>query len=104
MRTFIAMLVIVCFVVAPMTALAAQGGKKGPDANAYKHANDNAKFKRDGQVEEAGEETGEIIEEIKGAGDKDMDKDMDKDQGEDQGKKKQKQKKKQKEKGQKGKD
>ena len=105
MKTFIAILVIVCFAAAPMTLLAAQGGKKGPDANAYKKANDNAKFKRDGQAAEAGEETGEIIEEIKGAGDKDMDKDMDKDQGKDKekGKKKQKKKKKQKGKGQNGK-
>ena len=100
MKTFIAILVIVCFAAAPMTLLAAQGGKKGPDENAYKHANDNAKFKRDGQAEEAGEETGEIIEEIKGAGDKDMDKD----QGKDKEKGKQKKKKKQKGKGQNGKD
>ena len=97
MKTFIAMLVIVCFAAAPMTLPAAQGGKKGPDDNAYKHANDNAKFKRDGQAEETGEETGEIVEEIKGAGDKDMDKDQGKD--EENGKKKQKQKKKKKQKG-----
>lgn len=102
MRTFITMLVIVCFAVAPLSSFAAKGGKKGPDANAYKHANDNAKFKRDGQAAEAGEETGEI----KGAGDKDMDKDMDRDQGKDKekGKKKKKKKKKQKGKGQNGKD
>jgi Ni/Co efflux regulator RcnB len=101
MKTFIAMLVIACFAAAPMTSFAAQGGNKGPDANAYKHANDNAKFKRDGQASEAGDETGEIIEEIEGTGDKDMDKDMDKDQGKDEetGKKKQKQKKKKKQKG-----
>lgn len=96
MKTFIAMLVIVCFAVAPMTSLAAKGGQKGPDDNAYKHANDNAKFKRDAQAGEAGDEAGEIIEEIEDAGDKDMDKDMDKSKGEDQGKKKQKKKKKQK--------
>lgn len=106
MKTFIAMLVIVCFAAAPMTSLAAKGGKKGPDDNAYKHANDNAKFKRDGQAVEADEETGEIIEEIKGAGDKDMDKDMDKGQGKDEekGKRKQKKKKKQKGKSKNGKD
>jgi len=102
MKTFIAMLVIVCFAVAPMTSLAAQGGKKGPDDNAYEHANDNAKFKRDRQAEEAGEETGDIIEEIKGAGDKDMDQDQGKDK--EKGKQKQKKKKKQKGKGQNGKD
>ncbi len=96
MKTFIAMLVIVCFAVAPMTSLAAKGGQKGPDDNAYKHANDNAKFKRDAQAGEAGDDAGEIIEEIEDAGDKDMDKDMDKSKGEDQGKKKQKKKKKQK--------
>jgi len=95
MKTFIAMLVIVCFAVAPMTSLAAKGGKKGPDDNAYKHANDNAKFKRDAKAGNAGDETGEIIEEIEDAGDKDMDKDQDKDQG----KKKQKKKKKKKQKG-----
>jgi len=101
MKTFIAMLVIVCFAVAPMTSFAAKGGQKGPDDNAYKHANDNAKFKRDAQAGEAGDEAGEIIEEIEDAGDKDMDKDMDKDQGKDEenGKKKQKQKKKKKQKG-----
>jgi len=96
MKTFIAMLVIVCFAVAPMTSFAAKGGQKGPDDNAYKHANDNAKFKRDAQAGEAGDEAGEIIEEIEDAGNKDMDKDMDKSKGEDQGKKKQKKKKKQK--------
>jgi len=95
MKTFIAMLVIVCFAGAPMTSLAAKGGKKGPDDNAYKHANDNAKFKRDAKAGNAGDETGEIIEEIEDAGDKDMDKDQDKDQG----KKKQKKKKKKKQKG-----
>jgi len=96
MKTFITMLAIVCFAVAPMTSFAAKGGQKGPDDNAYKHANDNAKFKRDAQTGEAGEETGEIIEEIEDAGDKDRDKDMDKSKGKDQGKQKQKKKKKQK--------
>ena len=96
MKTFIAMLVIVCFAVAPMTSFAAKGGQKGPDDNAYKHANDNAKFKRDAKAGEA-DETGEIIEEIEDAGDKDMDKDQGKD--EENGKKKQKQKKKKKQKG-----
>ena len=100
MKTFIAMLVIVCFALAPMTSLAAQGGKKGPDDNAYKHANENAKFKRDGKQKAADDETGEIIEEIEDAGDKDMYKDKDKDKGEDKGKKKQKKKKKQEGKGQ----
>ena len=100
MKSFIAMLVIVCFAVAPMTALAAQGGKKGPNARAYEKADDNAKFKRDGKQKGADDETGEIIEEIEDAGDKDMDKDKDKDKGEDKGKKKQKKKKKQKGKGQ----
>ena len=102
MKTFIAMLVIVCFAAAPMTSFAAKGGQKGPDDNAYKHANDNAKFKRDAKAGKAGDEIGEIIEEIEDARDKDMDKDMDKDQGKDEenGKKKQKQKKKKKQKGQ----
>lgn len=96
MKTFIAMLVIVCFAAAPMTSLAAKGGQKGPDDNAYKHADDNAKFKRDAQAGEAGDEAGEIIEEIEDAGDKDMDKDRSKSKGKDQGKQKQKKKKKQK--------
>jgi Ni/Co efflux regulator RcnB len=98
MKTFIAMLVIVCFAAAPMTSFAAKGGQKGPDDNAYKHANDNAKFKRDAKAGKAGDEIGEIIEEIEDAGDKDMDKDQGKD--EENGKKKQKQKKKKKQKGQ----
>jgi Ni/Co efflux regulator RcnB len=101
MKTFIAMLVIVCFTAAPMTSFAAKGGQKGPDDNAYKHANDNAKFKRDAQAGEAGDEAGEIIEAIEDAGEKDKYKDMDKDRGKDEenGKKKQKQKKRKKQKG-----
>ena len=96
MKTFIAMLVIVCFAVAPVTSLAAKGGQKGPDDSAYKHADDNAKFKRDAQAGEAGNEAGEILEEIEDAGGKDMDKDRNKSKGKDQGKQKQKKKKKQK--------
>jgi hypothetical protein len=87
MKSFIAMLVIVCFAVAPMTALAAQGGKKGPDAKAYEKADDNAKFKRDGQGDETGDK------------DIDKDKDQDREKEKDKGKKKKKQKKKQKGKG-----
>jgi hypothetical protein len=87
MKSFIAMLVIVCFAVAPMTALAAQGGKKGPNAKAYEKADDNAKFKRDGQGDEAGDK------------DMDMDKDQDREKDKDNGKKKQKQKQKKKQKG-----
>lgn len=85
MRAFIAMLVITCFALAPVTSLAAQGGKKGPDAKAYENADDNAKFKRDGQGDEAG--------------DMDMDKDKDQDQEKDKDKKKKKQKQKKKQKG-----
>jgi hypothetical protein len=96
MKTFIAILIIVCFAVAPMASLAAQGGQKGPDDNAYKHANDNAKFKRDAKLGDTGDDTGEIIEEIEDTGDKDRDKDMNKSNGKDQGKQKQKKKKKQK--------
>jgi hypothetical protein len=51
MRTFIAVMVVVCFVMTPMPSFAAKGGKKGPDDKAYIKADENAKFKREGEVE-----------------------------------------------------
>lgn len=92
MRTFIAMLVIICFVAAPLSSFAAKGGKKGPDDNAYEHANDNAKFKRDGKADDASGETGEIGESKGNGKGKDKDKDKDKDKGGDKEKKKKKKK------------
>lgn len=83
MRAFIAVLVIVCFVVAPLPSFAAKGDKSGPSDNAFEQADDNAKFKRDGQLNQVG--------------DQDQDKDQDKDNEKE--KKKKKKKKKQKGKG-----
>ena len=56
MKTIVALLVAVCFVVAPMPTLAGKGGQGGkgdgplPNQKAYQNADDNAKFKREGEV------------------------------------------------------
>ncbi|GEM_PF-3057371 len=55
MARIIAILVVVCFVCAPMSSFAAKGGKKGPADKAYEKADDNAKFKRDDSSEDIDE-------------------------------------------------
>ena len=60
MKRIITILVIACFVLAPITATAGRGGKKGPDDSAYEHASDKAKFKRDGQVDAEDDSAAEI--------------------------------------------
>lgn len=54
MRTIVALLVAVCLVMAPVAALAGKGGQggKGPSQKAYKTADENAQFKREGEVPE----------------------------------------------------
>ena len=57
MKTIVALLVTLCFVMLPMTTFAGKGGQgssKGPNQQAYKKANENAQFKREG--EEVGSE------------------------------------------------
>jgi Ni/Co efflux regulator RcnB len=56
MKTIIALLVAVCFVAMPVTALAGKGGSKGPSAKAQGKADDNASFKRKGEADETGEQ------------------------------------------------
>lgn len=56
MKRIVALLVAVCFVATPLTTYAGKGGAKGPSDKAYENADDNAKFKRPGDVEETGEE------------------------------------------------
>jgi hypothetical protein len=56
MKTIIALLVAVCFVMMPVTTLAGKGGSKGPSAKAYQKADDNASFKRQGDAEETDEQ------------------------------------------------
>ena len=56
MKTIVALLVAVCFVLVPVAALAGKGGQGGqggsplPNQKAYQNADDNAKFKREGEA------------------------------------------------------
>jgi hypothetical protein len=53
MKTIVALVVTLCFVVAPMTTFAGKGGQgssKGPNQQAYKKADENAQFKREGEA------------------------------------------------------
>lgn len=56
MKTIIALLVAVCFVLSPMTTLAGKGGQGGkggspwPNQKAYQKADENAQFKREGEA------------------------------------------------------
>jgi Ni/Co efflux regulator RcnB len=56
MKTIVALLVAVCFVIMPVTTLAGKGGRKGPSAKAYEKADDNANFKRQEDAEETDEQ------------------------------------------------
>ena len=48
MKVLINLMTILVMFSCSVSALAAKGGVKGPDAEAYKHANENASFKRSG--------------------------------------------------------
>ena len=48
MKVLINLITILGMLSCSVSSLAAKGGVKGPDAAAYKHANENASFKRGG--------------------------------------------------------
>ena len=47
MKKFVVFLMVCAFALTGSFAFAAKGGKKGPSEEAYEHANEHARFKRD---------------------------------------------------------